>query len=61
MEIRLTENLPPKKRVVGTQVSDEIYTQLKKEAQDEFMSMSDLLRKLIIIHLREKKGDAIGQ
>lgn len=58
MGLKIAEAEPPAKKVVGTQVSIELYERLKKEASDEFMSVSDLLRKLIILHFREKGEDA---
>lgn len=61
MELRISEVESTKKKVVGTQISAELYDRLKAEAQAEFMSVSDLLRKLIIIYFREKEGEAIGK
>lgn len=60
MELRITEVEPPKKKVVGTQVSMETYELLAKEAREGFMSVSDVLRKLIITHFRDaerKEGE----
>ena len=51
MEIKITEDLKQtpadSKKVVGTQISQELYLQLKQEAEESFMSISDLLRKII--------------
>lgn len=60
MALRITEEEPIKKKVVGTQVSMEIYDRLKQEAQDGFMSVSDLLRKLIITYFRRKEEEGIN-
>lgn len=60
MAIRITEDEPVKKKVVGTQVSTELYDKLKQEAQDGFMSVSDLLRKLIITYFRRKEEEGIN-
>lgn len=59
--IRIAEAEPPKKKVVGTQISAELYDKLKEEAQNEFMSVSDLLRKLIVTYFREREGGAVSQ
>lgn len=40
------------KKVIGTQVPAEIYEQLKAIAKEDFMSISDLLRKIIVLYLR---------
>lgn len=54
MEIREVSN-PTVKKVVGTQITSELYDQLKTEAEFEFMSISDLLRKIIYLYYRDKK------
>ena len=46
---------PSEKKVVGMQVTAEIYEQLKAIAERDFMSISDLLRKIVILYLRENK------
>lgn len=48
MDIKITEDqrTSPKK-VIGTQISLDMYDRLKEEAENEFMSISDLLRKII--------------
>ena len=43
------------KKVVGTQITVEVYEQLKEMAKNDFMSISDLLRKIIILYLRGNK------
>ena len=48
-----TEQL--EKKVVGTQVSINTYNELKEMAKSDFMSISDLLRKIIVLYLRENK------
>lgn len=54
IEIKETSNNTAKK-VVGTQITAELYEQLKAEAEFEFMSVSDLLRKIIYLYYRDKK------
>ena len=49
IEIKKTEKETIKK-VVGTQISQELFLQLKDEAEENFMSISDLLRKIIFIY-----------
>lgn len=55
MGFKITEKEPTSKKVVGTQISLELYEKLQQEAQDNFMSISDLIRKLIIVYYREKE------
>ena len=43
------------KKVVGTQIPQDLYLKLKSEADDEFMSISDLLRKIIFTYYRDRK------
>ena len=54
MEIKEISNNTTKK-VVGTQITSELYDKLKAEAEFEFMSISDLLRKIIYLYYRDKK------
>ncbi len=49
------ENIPAEKKVVGMQITTEVYEQLKAIADRDFMSISDLLRKIVILYLRENK------
>lgn len=56
MEIKITEKeVAASKKVVGTQVSQKLYNQLKAEADDAFMSISDLLRKIIFLYYKREK------
>ena len=50
IEIKETEKETIKK-VVGTQISQDLFLQLKDEAEENFMSISDLLRKIIFIYV----------
>lgn len=52
-EIIIKEQRNIEKKVVGTQVSLDTYTRIKDLAEKDFMSISDYLRKIIILHLRE--------
>ena len=54
IEIKETEKETIKK-VVGTQVNQELFLKLKEEADENFMSISDLLRKIIFIYYRDKE------
>jgi len=55
MEIKIEEKeKTTAKKVVGTQVSQKLYEQLKSEADSAFMSISDLLRKIIFLYYRDK-------
>ena len=50
-EIEIKEgSLSTEKKVVGTQVTAEVYNKLKQQADEDFMSISDLLRKIIILY-----------
>lgn len=56
MEIKIQEKEKEKpKKVVGTQVSHTMYDQLKMEADNAFMSISDLLRKIIFLYYKNEK------
>lgn len=55
VSIKETENLGAAKKVVGTQISQEIYEKLKDEAERDFISVSDVLRKIIYTYFREKE------
>lgn len=60
MEIKIKEaEKVTAKKVVGTQVSQKLYDQLKDDAENAFMSISDLLRKIIFLYYRdiENKGE----
>ncbi len=43
------------KKVVGTQVNQELFLKLKEESDENFMSISDLLRKIIFMYYRDKE------
>lgn len=46
------------KKVIGTQVSEKVYLKLKAEAENSFMSISDLLRKIIFNYYKDElKGE----
>ena len=55
IEIKETEKETIKK-VVGTQISQDLFLQLEDEAEENFMSISDLLRKIIFIYYKNKKA-----
>lgn len=54
IEIKETE-CETTKKVVGTQINQELFLKLKEEAEENFMSVSDLLRKIIFIYYRDKE------
>lgn len=58
MEIKIQEaEKISAKKVVGTQISQKMYDQLKAESEDAFMSISDLLRKIIFLYYKDiEKG-----
>lgn len=41
------------KKVVAVQVPYEVYQQLKNEAEEDFISVSDVIRRIIIRHYRD--------
>lgn len=51
--IIIREQEKKEKKVIGTQVSLGTYDKIKELAHSEYMSMSDFLRKIIILYLRE--------
>lgn len=58
MDILIQESsVNQEKKVVGTQITNEQYNQLKAISEEEFMSISNLLRKIIILYLREQEHD----
>lgn len=61
IEIHEAERAPAPKRVVGTQITQALYNKLKEEADTNFMSVSDLLRKIIHIYYRDKAASIPGK
>lgn len=62
MDIRIIEESASQtsaKKVVGTQVPHELYMRLKQQADSDFMSVSDLLRKIIFNYFKEDGKDEI--
>lgn len=58
MEIKIKEKeATTAKKVVGTQVSQKLYDQLKTEADNAFMSVSDLLRKIIFLYYKNVENN----
>lgn len=60
MQIQIQEseaNVNVPKKVIGTQISQDLYNQLKAEADNSFMSISDLLRKIIFNYYQKKGND----
>lgn len=56
MEVEIREGTTKlEKKVVGTQINLTTYNELKELAEKDFMSVSDLLRKIIVLYLRENK------
>ena len=60
MDIKMTEDVCvdcQSKKVVGTQIPHNLYLKLKEEADNEFMSISDLLRKIIFTYYKTRKDN----
>ena len=56
MQIEIKEEIKQEeKKIVGTQIKQSIYEKLKEEADKDFMSISDLLRKIIYLYYRNKE------
>lgn len=56
MEINIQETSKNTlKKVVGTQISHDLYHKLKLEAETDFMSISDLLRKIIYLYYKNQQ------
>lgn len=54
MEIKIKETEKAVvKKVVGTQISQKMYNRLKGDAEEAFMSISDLLRKIIFLYYKD--------
>ena len=54
MEIKIKETEKTVvKKVVGTQISQKMYDRLKDDADEAFMSISDLLRKIIFLYYKD--------
>ena len=53
MDIKINENdkIKSPMKVVGTYVSADIYERLKKESEDNFMSVSSLVKKVIYLYI----------
>lgn len=56
IEIKETVTNSSAKKVVGTQISQSLYEQLKAESESQFMSISDLLRKIIYLYYRDQQS-----
>ena len=58
MDVKITEDSCAQsstKKVIGTQIPHDLYLKLKVEAENEFMSISDLLRKIIFTYYKDRK------
>ena len=54
MQVEIKENtLKTEKKIVAVQLPYEVYEMLKKEAIEDFVSVSDVTRRIIIKHYRE--------
>lgn len=55
MDIEIKETaIISQKKVVGTQITADLYDKLKAEADEAFMSISDLLRKIIYMYYKNQ-------
>jgi len=55
MKINVEEN-EVKMKVLGTYVNVETYDKLKTEAENNFMSLSSLIKKIIYTYLKNKEN-----
>lgn len=56
MDIEIKEgSATVEKKVIGTQINMSTYNELKEMAEKDFMSISDLLRKIIVLYLRKER------
>lgn len=44
------------KKVVGTQITQEAYNFLLEQAKEDYMSVSDVLRKIIYTYIKSKEN-----
>ena len=57
IQIKETENTTTIKKVVGTQITGDLYDKLKEDSEKDFMSISDLLRKIIYLYYKNKDSN----
>lgn len=50
------ESIKDEMKVIGTYVTSEVYFQLKTEAEENFMSLSSLIKKIIFRYLKENNS-----
>ena len=50
------ESTKDEMKVIGTYVTSEVYFQLKTEAEENFMSLSSLIKKIIFRYLKENNS-----
>ena len=55
MDVEIKESIvqSTKKKIVAVQIPYEVYELLKKEAEEDFISVSDVTRRIIVRHYRE--------
>ena len=60
MDIKITEDVQAinqqSKKVIGTQIPQSLYMRLKHDADTDFMSISDLLRKIIFNYYKNQQN-----
>jgi len=55
IEIKEKELKKVSKKIIGVQVTDEIYDALQKKSEEEWLTISDIVRRLIRDYLKEAK------
>lgn len=55
IEIKEKETKKVSKKIIGVQVTDEIYDALQKKSEEEWLTISDIVRRLIRDYLKEAK------
>lgn len=55
IEIKEKETKKVSKKIIGVQVTDEIYDALQKKSEEEWLTISDIVRRLIRDYLKERK------
>ena len=58
MDVKIQEKVSrADKKVVAVQIPYEVYQKLKNEAEEDFISVSDVMRRIIIRYYRQLKSD----
>lgn len=52
VEVKERDNKPRAKRVIGVQVTEDVYEQLAKRSNEEWLTVPDIVRRLIREYLK---------